>query len=949
MPIYTPTDNFRKRVAWIESGGRPDAVNPRSSAKGLFQFTKGTAKQYGLLDPLDPAAATEAFDSLTADNYASLKQTLGREPTEGELYLAHQQGAGGAAKILKDPNAKAVDVLGKKQVLLNGGNEDMTAGDFAKLWTEKYDSTSEKYPTVPAVQDLIGGGGEQTAMNDPIMGALMSGVEQAQNQPADPLGMFAQADTGIQNDADLDLFAGQPPAEAEMDLLGGQQPAQPIEGLRNRADVRAPAKTGNFRTFVDQFNQGTLAGWADEVTDPLGALLAAALSGKLGGNFDINNPDDLALAEELAGARAGTQANLKAQQKESPWLSGGAQVAGGLTGAIGASKILPNAASTKIGQLAKQYPALAAMLTGGSSAGVYSAGASENEGLDRLDRLGIDVPIGMAGGYAGYKLAQGGNKLANYLGERGGAPWDAVKGKAKDFGRAIGILDDVPPAQAAQAAGGAANPPNLSAKALVGMLDEDDAARLTQGKVLPMTAGERTQNVKTQRMEEIAEKAGSEAFTKARNIQQEAAYKPFTNVLGKDQLVDAISLDGRVQDEMGVAADIVRQQYDDLGKQVTEAYKVAREGAEGVGISAQAIHDDFLGKVDEIYSVENLRKGDLPKLDDNMQELRDILKPAEGETGSITALKLDKLEAWKKRLNRTIGNTTEAADARVVKMVGKQYDEFLANLADDAIVNGDEAAIKAFQNARGLASKKFQFYESDKAIQKILDNRDLSGSQLVNTLLGGGKLAGSKGEDGRLIETMFTLAGDKAPEMQSAMKRGVMANMLKESLSGVKNPANQDRHLLNFERMQKSLGSFMKQKEAFTAVFDTPDEQKFLKQLYDDLDTISSKQKGAVNNSSTGSYMADFIEGLGKVINNPIFRNTPVLGTVTTPLQNGIQSQAAAIVTGKAESGLDDFVQFMAGQIGNIDAPAAYYGGYAGGLSVDPIGNIIDKELNDGN
>ena len=48
------------RIAQIESGLNPSAANPSSSAKGLFQFVDRTAKQYGLTNPLDPAASADA-------------------------------------------------------------------------------------------------------------------------------------------------------------------------------------------------------------------------------------------------------------------------------------------------------------------------------------------------------------------------------------------------------------------------------------------------------------------------------------------------------------------------------------------------------------------------------------------------------------------------------------------------------------------------------------------------------------------------------------------------------------------------------------------------------------------------------------------------------------------------------------------------------------------------
>ncbi|HEU0095209.1 MAG TPA: transglycosylase SLT domain-containing protein, partial [Rhizomicrobium sp.] len=99
-------------TARLESGYNPNARNPASSAGGLFQFVDGTARQYGVSDKFDPAQSTDAAARLMKDNAATLSRTLGRAPTAGELYLAHQQGAGGASKLLSNPSALAVDVVG---------------------------------------------------------------------------------------------------------------------------------------------------------------------------------------------------------------------------------------------------------------------------------------------------------------------------------------------------------------------------------------------------------------------------------------------------------------------------------------------------------------------------------------------------------------------------------------------------------------------------------------------------------------------------------------------------------------------------------------------------------------------------------------------------------------------------------------------------------------------
>lgn len=165
-------DGYLTKVAGIESGWKADAFNKGSGASGPFQFVASTAKQYGLTDPTDWAQSADAAGRLAADNAAVLRQGLGREPTGGQLYLAHQQGAQGALALLSNPTAAAGSVLPASRIAANGGDPRAPAGVFAAKWTSKFD----------------GGQPVQTASSDPTFAPPPGYVptRQPDEKPAPP-------------------------------------------------------------------------------------------------------------------------------------------------------------------------------------------------------------------------------------------------------------------------------------------------------------------------------------------------------------------------------------------------------------------------------------------------------------------------------------------------------------------------------------------------------------------------------------------------------------------------------------------------------------------------------------------------------------------------------------------------------------------------------------------
>lgn len=220
---------FLERTAFIESRGNPNAQNPNSSAGGLFQFIDSTARQYGVRDRFDPVQATDGAVDLAVDNMRILTRALGRKPTAAELYLAHQQGGEGARRLLSNPNAKAADIVGIEAVRLNGGSPDMTAGEFASLWLDKFNNTKTTAPTAGRPSDA-------NAVASRAGEAVQRAVTTPAGTPSAPMTMAS----GGAPTAPMEAATAELPENIPADTAaGGQEVSQLSAAIAVDPDVQA--------------------------------------------------------------------------------------------------------------------------------------------------------------------------------------------------------------------------------------------------------------------------------------------------------------------------------------------------------------------------------------------------------------------------------------------------------------------------------------------------------------------------------------------------------------------------------------------------------------------------------------------------------------------------------------------------------------------------------------
>ena len=185
-------------TAKMESNFNPKAGASTSSARGLFQFIDqtwlGTVKEagarlgygkyadaitrspsggYSVSNPAartaimklrdDPAASSAMAAVLTQSNSFKLTGKIGRRPTDGELYMAHFMGVGGAARLISNaednpqasgarlfPNAAAAN----RSIFFERSGRARSVSEVYSVLTSRYASAANSQATRTAMASV---------------------------------------------------------------------------------------------------------------------------------------------------------------------------------------------------------------------------------------------------------------------------------------------------------------------------------------------------------------------------------------------------------------------------------------------------------------------------------------------------------------------------------------------------------------------------------------------------------------------------------------------------------------------------------------------------------------------------------------------------------------------------------------------------------------------------
>lgn len=211
------------------------------------------------------------------------------------------------------------------------------------------------------------------------------------------------------------------------------------------------------------------------------------------------------------------------------------------------------------------------------------------------------------------------------------------------------------------------------------------------------------------------------------------------------------------------AASRLRGQADDLDARISDAYTAAGAGNR-TAVSIDAVRGlprmlrtsvaDFAPNPDTTPVAART----LSQIDEATKAL---LARGEEGGGNVAGVTLKALETQRRILNNNINAATNNADRAAMVKIKREFDAWMDEAVDTALVSGDAGALETMKQARALRAEFGRRFEGNTESDKFIAGL-LSGSrtpeELVNIALGASQV--SKAGGARFIERLRTAAGD---------------------------------------------------------------------------------------------------------------------------------------------------------------------------------------------
>ena len=245
-----------------------------------------------------------------------------------------------------------------------------------------------------------------------------------------------------------------------------------------------------------------------------------------------------------------------------------------------------------------------------------------------------------------------------------------------------------------------------------------------------------------------------------------------------DQLVAAISDTGdRLGGSQGAtpgdlavkATDKIKQQAGELKERIGDAYDVAAKG------NRTAVSTDYVATLPDrlLRSVSDFAPNPqtTPVADQTLKQVRNVAKSLKGpESGGVKGITLKAIDTQRRIINNNIEAASNPTDKAAVTAIKREFDQWVDDAVDQALISGDAGALSALKDARRLRAEYGRRFEggadTDRFIAGMLDGSKTP-EELINVALGASSV--SKAGGARFIERL-KLAADGDPEVVGSLR-----------------------------------------------------------------------------------------------------------------------------------------------------------------------------------
>ncbi|MFC4728797.1 hypothetical protein [Coralloluteibacterium thermophilus] len=324
------------------------------------------------------------------------------------------------------------------------------------------------------------------------------------------------------------------------------------------------------------------------------------------------------------------------------------------------------------------------------------------------------------------------------------------------------------------------------------------------------------------------------------------------------------------------AASRLGQQADELSGRISAAYETAGQGGRSA-VSAEAVAglpNRLRNAVREFAPNFDTTPATARTLEQVRLATQNILKSAEG--GNVTGVTLRALETQRRILNNNINAATNRADRAAMVAVKREFDGWLDEAVDTALVTGDPSALAAMKEARALRAEFARRFEggadSDRFIAGLLDG-SRTPEELVNIALGAGQV--SKSGAARFIERL-RVAANGDPEVIGRLRAAHFERMTRGNNG---EPLNMGQIIRNIRSSEYSNASVVK------ALY-SPDEWGQVRRLAASLEPLVARGEFGRTSGTAERLMRTF---LGQGLNG-----VPLLGPAMESVRGALNAVRAA-------------------------------------------------------